>query len=33
MAKQFDLSMAFEPFGQKFPAEPEVTTGDDDGEV
>jgi len=33
MAKQFDLSMAFEPFGQKFPAEPEVTGGDDDGEV
>lgn len=29
LAEQFGLSMAFEPFGAKFPTDPEVTGGDD----
>jgi len=36
MAEQFGLSMAFQPFGQKFPADPIVEggdQGDDDGDV
>lgn len=32
MAERYGLKMAFEPFGVKAPAEPEVT-GDDDGEL
>lgn len=32
MAAQFGLSMAFEPFGQKFPADP-IVEGGDDGDV
>lgn len=32
IASQFGLSMAFEPFGQKMPAEP-IVDGGDDGEV
>lgn len=33
IATQNGLSMAFEPFGQKFPVEAEITQGDDNGEV
>jgi capsid protein len=32
MADRYGLKMAFEPFGTKQPAEPDVT-GDDDGEL
>lgn len=32
MAQQFGLSMAFEPFGQKFPADP-IVDGGNDGDV
>jgi len=32
MADRYGLKMAFEPFGMKQPAEPEVT-GEDDGEL
>ena len=31
MAERFGLSMAFEPFGNKSPATPDVETGEDDG--
>lgn len=33
MAERYGLKMAFEPFGSKLPAEPDIDGGDDDGEL
>jgi len=33
MAERYGLKMAFEPFGMKMPAEPDIDGGDDDGDV
>ena len=33
MAERFGLSMAFEPFGNKSPATPDVESSEDDGDV
>jgi capsid protein len=33
MAERYGLKMAFEPFGMKMPAEPDIDGGDDDGDL